>query len=137
MPRGQDTSRHEGRKVHRDTPRIAALLAEHLNENIVYPAQEQIDNMRETLGYGSAGFGGFTTDAVADIADNTPGFIKEYTPESAQGLLNDYRDLRDKVARNEKGYARNENEYPKWVHNHERAAVEDYQDDLSGILRNR
>jgi len=126
MPRGEDTSRHEGRKVHRDTPRIASMLADHLNNRVVYPIAEHIDNLREGLG----SYGAFGNDEVLDIADNLPGYVKEYTPDSAQNLLNDYRTLRDRASR---PYAP-QNE---WLRNLDQASVADYQDDLKGIIRNR
>lgn len=121
MPRGEDTSRHEGRKVHRDTPRIASLLAEHLNQNVVYPVQEQIDNMREQTNL--VGMDSFANDSLVDIADNLPDYVKEYTPESAQTVLNEYRDMRDRSTRRQGG--------------HFNTVLEDYQSDLGAIIRNR
>jgi hypothetical protein len=76
MPRGEDTSKHPFRGVHRTTPRIARMIEDHLNQQIE-DSTEHLFGHQPLLGYTMAG---------------QPTYVNR---GQGQNIVNRYRELRD------------------------------------------
>lgn len=97
MARGQDTRNHEGRKVYRDTPRIADRLAGWINETAIQPLQNAFDEVSTNSPL-------YADHEAYERNFEGGDYPEEIDEDKAQELLNKYRKDRDR-GYNVGGYA--------------------------------
>jgi hypothetical protein len=89
MPKGMDTRNHGGRSVHRDTPRIAARLADWINETAIQPLQNAFDEVSTNSPL-------YADNEAYERHFEGGDYPEEIDEYKGQDLINQYRKDRDR-----------------------------------------